>query len=46
MDTPTRAVFFGALAGFSGLFLWMLSLDARATPGLARRRPAKGPAGA
>jgi len=31
MDTPTRAVFFGALAGFSGLFLWLLSLDARAT---------------
>jgi heme exporter protein C len=30
MDTPTRAVFFGALAGFSGLFLWMLSLEARA----------------
>jgi heme exporter protein C len=30
MDTPTRAVFFGALAAFSGLFLWMLSLDARA----------------
>ncbi|HEX4441457.1 MAG TPA: cytochrome c biogenesis protein CcsA [Thermoanaerobaculia bacterium] len=30
MDTPTRVVFFGALAGFSGLFLWMLSLDARA----------------
>ena len=30
MDTPTRAVFFGALAGFSGLFLWLLSLDARA----------------
>ena len=30
MDTPTRAVFFGALAGFSGLFFWMLSLDARA----------------
>ncbi len=29
MDTPTRAVFFGALAGFSALFLWMLSLDAR-----------------
>jgi len=29
MDTPTRAVFFGALAGFSGLFLWMLSLEAR-----------------
>ena len=30
MDTPTRAVFFGAMAGFSGLFLWMLSIDARA----------------
>ena len=30
MDTPTRAVFFGALAGFSGLFVWMLSLEARA----------------
>jgi len=30
MDTPTRAVFFGALAGFSGVFLWILSLDARA----------------
>lgn len=37
MDTPTRAVFFGALAGFSGLFLWMLSLEARAAR-LARRR--------
>jgi len=29
MDTPTRVVFFDALAAFSGLFLWMLSLDAR-----------------
>jgi heme exporter protein C len=29
MDTPTRAVFFGALAAFSGLFVWLLSLDAR-----------------
>ena len=41
MDTPTRAVFFGALAGFSGLFAWMLSLEARAAR-LARlqgRRP-------
>ena len=36
MDTPTRAVFFNALAGFSGLFLWMLSLEARAAR-LARR---------
>ena len=30
MDTPTRAVFFSALAAFSGLFVWMLSIDARA----------------
>jgi heme exporter protein C len=30
MDAPTKAVFFGALAGFSGLFLWLLSLQARA----------------
>ena len=29
MDAPTRAVFFGALFGFSGLFLWLLSLEAR-----------------
>ena len=36
MDTPTRSVFFGALLGFSGLFLWMLSLEARTTR-LARR---------
>ena len=30
MDTPTRVVFFGSLAGFTGLFLWMLRLEARA----------------
>ena len=36
MDAPTKAVFFGALFGFSGLFLWMLSLEARAAR-LARR---------
>lgn len=36
MDTPTKAVFFGALIGFSWLFLWMLSLEARAAR-LARR---------
>jgi heme exporter protein C len=30
MDTPTKTVFFAALAGFSGLFFWMLSLEARA----------------
>jgi heme exporter protein C len=38
MDAPTKAVFFGALFGFSGLFLWMLSLDARVSR-LARTRP-------
>ena len=37
MDSPTRAVFFGALLGFSGLFLWMLSLEARATRAARRR---------
>ncbi len=36
MDAPTKIVFFGALLGFSGLFLWLLSLDARATR-LSRR---------
>ncbi len=30
MDTPTRAVFFNALIAFSGLFVWMLSIEARA----------------
>jgi len=30
MDTPTRVVFFAGLAGFSGLFLWMLSAESRA----------------
>ncbi len=30
MDTPTRAVFFGGLIGFSALFFWMLELDSRA----------------
>jgi heme exporter protein C len=42
MDTPTRAVFFGALAGFSALFLWMLSIEARAGR-LARRDLRPGP---
>ena len=36
MDTPTKVVFFGGLVGFSALFLWMLSLESRATR-LARR---------
>jgi heme exporter protein C len=31
MDGPTKAVFFGALIGFSGLFFWMLSLESRAS---------------
>ena len=29
MDTPTKAVFFGGSVGFTGLFLWMLELEAR-----------------
>jgi heme exporter protein C len=29
MDQPTKIVFFAALFGFSGLFLWLLSLEAR-----------------
>lgn len=36
MDTPTRVVFFGGLLGFSLLFVWLLSLDARLA---LRRRP-------
>jgi heme exporter protein C len=38
MDTPTKVVFFAGLAGFSAVFLWMLSLDARASR-LARMEP-------
>ncbi|MGH9365385.1 MAG: cytochrome c biogenesis protein, partial [Thermoanaerobaculia bacterium] len=37
LDTPTRVVFVAGLAGFSGLFLWMLSLEARAVR-LERKR--------
>jgi len=29
MDGPTKAVFFGAMLGFSALFLWLLSLEGR-----------------
>ena len=29
MDTPTKAVFFGALAAFTGLFFWMLEVESR-----------------
>ena len=29
MDTPTKTVFFAGLACFTGLFVWLLSLDAR-----------------
>jgi len=35
MDGPTKAVFFSGLAGFTAIFVWMLSLDAR-TSRLAR----------
>lgn len=35
MDSPTKAVFFASLVGFSCLFLWLLSLEAR-TARLAR----------
>ena len=38
MDAPTKTVFFASLIGFSGLFLWMLSLEARAAR-LARKGP-------
>jgi heme exporter protein C len=31
MDTPTRVVFFAGLIGFTALFFWMLSLEARTT---------------
>jgi heme exporter protein C len=36
MDGPTKAVFFAGLAGFTGIFVWMLSLDARSSR-LARK---------
>ena len=36
MDTPTRTVFFAALATVTGLFVWLLSLDARSAR-LSRR---------
>jgi len=39
MDTPTKAVFFGGLFGFSALFLWMLSLETRASRSLEARAP-------
>src|SRR6266545_1178081 len=41
MDAPTKAVFFGALIGFSWLFVWMLGIEARAAR-LARRERARG----
>lgn len=39
MDMPTKVVFFAGLAGFTSIFVWMLSLDARAAR-LARTEPA------
>jgi heme exporter protein C len=43
MDRPTKAVFFGALIGFSWLFVWMLGLETRAAR-LERRDRARGTA--
>jgi heme exporter protein C len=42
MDTPTKAVFFGGLLANSALFLWMLSIESRASrlARLARLREA------
>jgi heme exporter protein C len=37
MDTPTRTVFFTALAAFTGLFFWMLEIESRLAR-LARER--------
>lgn len=37
MDTPTKTVFFAGLAGFSALFVWMTSLEARASRILRQR---------
>jgi heme exporter protein C len=31
MDGPTKAVFFAGLAGFTAIFVWLLSLDARSS---------------
>lgn len=42
MDTPTKIVFFAGLAGFSGLFFWMLSLEARAARLARKKRTAAG----
>ena len=40
MDIPTRAVFFGGLIGFTGIFLWLLQLETRlAAQRDAQRRP-------
>jgi len=39
MDTPTRAVFFGSLIGFTALFFWMWDVDRRLER-MKRRRAA------
>jgi heme exporter protein C len=39
MDTPTRTIFFAGLAGFTGLFLWLLQLEARLAERGARNLP-------
>jgi heme exporter protein C len=38
MDTPTRSVFFGSLAGFTALFFWLWGLDQRLERMKRRRR--------
>jgi heme exporter protein C len=42
MDAPTKVVFFAGLVGFSGLFFWMLSLEARAARLARLKRAAAG----
>lgn len=46
MDTPTRTVFFTALAAFTGLFFWMLEIQSRlARLDRERAKSARGGAG-
>jgi heme exporter protein C len=46
MDTPTRTVFFTALAAFTGLFFWMLEIQSRlARQDRERAKSARGGAG-
>jgi heme exporter protein C len=38
MDTPTKTIFFAGLAGFTGIYFWMLELEARMARARAARR--------